>query len=925
MPSKDYDPGTQSVIAGLSARAQQALGLPEGIDFYQAAPFDGMNQQDSPLAMPPSEMVLVENFIHTGAGALKAVWDAGQSIFNAPAGTSVVYMYFYALNESNKAAIFLSDGSAVEVDTDTLQSKQIGGPGKFYLASSARRPHCTTWSNLLLLIANNNTQNDYWIWDGNLLYEAGTASPNAQAGTNNGVVMAGIGSGYNTTPNITVSGGSGKDLALIPHISRGGVVSVDIANPGNQFVPGDLIQAIFSGGGSDTGAILQAQLVPVPVGSIEVTAQGSGYTTATVTVQSAGPTSLAKIVLTQYGLYAAVPYVTITGGGGSGAAAAAQGKWIYICWWTGFNWTCGYVFQVTGATVTAPGTGYASAPAIGFSGLVIPGHSGAAAYGILGESGATNATASATIEGGKITQITVTSGGLFTFRPYVSITGDGTGAEAVAILQPSSVQSIIIVNGGTGYQGPPGRQIPLLTAGFPPPDIYGFPKPNRQYFIIPTLTVAGGGGAGCVAEVTTVTSGVITAVKIDNAGFGYTSEPAVIVGPGANASALGFITLMPYGFSGNVAEIYNGMVWLANQALPATTGSQGNPQLNTAWGTLAATAPGTLWNTSITEGAFLFSSTEDTLKVKFTGLRSSQGYLYCFGDSSISVFSNVTTQPNTDTGIATTTGTFQTVDPQVGLAYRDALSDFGKVMIIMNQTGIFAVTGATANNISGKITNIFRTFVPPEQGGVEPSAASAYIHNIKHYLLCMTFKDPDSGSNVTKMVAFDGSHWSILSQSFNPTFIATQTIASQLSAWGTDGLTVRKMFSVPSSQLEKKIITKMYGGESMVISKSLSAVWLTGSDTSSSKEGIYGTISFDVSGQAPSETPGTEVAQTSGVGFSALNVQPSFSGPDGTWPVWGAGADGLNFNSISARITLNSPDFLLSNVILGYVKLGAFI
>lgn len=69
------------------------------------------------------------------------------------------------------------------------------------------------------------------------------------------------------------------------------------------------------------------------------------------------------------------------------------------------------------ATVTAAGTGYATAPAVGFTG-----------------GGGTGATAVATVAGGLVTGITITNGGSgYTSAPTIGLTGGGgTGATATA-------------------------------------------------------------------------------------------------------------------------------------------------------------------------------------------------------------------------------------------------------------------------------------------------------------------------------------------------------------------------------------------------------------------------------------------------------------------------------------------------------------
>jgi hypothetical protein len=87
---------------------------------------------------------------------------------------------------------------------------------------------------------------------------------------------------------------------------------------------------------------------------------------------------------------------------------------------------------------------------------------------------------------------------------------EATGTEEVQYSQNGKqVQTIIIVDGGTGYTG------------------------------VPTLTISGGGNPITTATATcTVVGGEVTSVTITNAGNGYTENPVVTVGlAGASRTA----------------------------------------------------------------------------------------------------------------------------------------------------------------------------------------------------------------------------------------------------------------------------------------------------------------------------------------------------------------------------------------------------
>jgi hypothetical protein len=158
----------------------------------------------------------------------------------------------------------------------------------------------------------------------------------------------------------------------------------------------NLINAVNQGIGLQGPSQLAVASQPDTIGTLTLTAAGSGYTSA--------------------------PTVNFTGGDGTGAAATAV-----------------LGFGVDTITVTAGGSGYT-----------------AATVAITG-GGGSGATATATIASGAITGITVTAAGSgYTSAPTVTIAGDGTGATATAtLLSAGSVKSFIITNGGSGYTTAP--------------------------------------------------------------------------------------------------------------------------------------------------------------------------------------------------------------------------------------------------------------------------------------------------------------------------------------------------------------------------------------------------------------------------------------------------------------------------------------
>jgi hypothetical protein len=135
------------------------------------------------------------------------------------------------------------------------------------------------------------------------------------------------------------------------------------------------------------------------------------------------------------------------------------------------------------------------------------------------EEGSILPVATATLNGGAITAITVaTEGSGYTSTPSVSIItkpGDtGVGATAVANLSGGIITGITVNNGGTTYSNSP---VISFTGGT-----------TALSFTVPTATA-------------TVVDGVITQINIVDSGSGYLSAPNVVItdgtGQGAGAQA----------------------------------------------------------------------------------------------------------------------------------------------------------------------------------------------------------------------------------------------------------------------------------------------------------------------------------------------------------------------------------------------------
>ena len=924
----------------MSAKAQEAMGLPPGFKAYSPFPFGGMNVKDSPIAIDDNEFTWVENFILIGKGAARTAWDVAPPIYANP-GVIVNY-FFYTIATTYYCIVFLTNGSAVQINVETLASTTITPPSPFYDSSAPTNlPFAKPWGTQYLLICNNNTSNDFWAWDGAVLYFAGSAAPG-------GVDILSGGFGYTSAPTLTVFGGSGSGMEINSVVSGGQIVELNITNPGSGFEIGDIVQIAFTGGGSSTSPWLTAQLSSGGVSGATITAGGASYSSPTVSFSGGGGTGAAAtatqtggvitaITVTSPGTgYTSAPTITISDGGlGAGATAVAVLAPSGVAGVTVVNGGTGFTTvplitfvggsgagatgvavlsptSIAAVNVTAGGSGYTSAPTVDFIGgqtVSVP---------------TTVAQVTGNISGGGVTSYTVTNPGSgYASTPTVTVSGGGgSGATANAIVVGGAVTAVHVVTPGTGYSG---SVTVTLTGGGSAGvaatavanlvgDMVGsvtITNAGGQYTSPVEVTFTGGGGTGAGATVLFAPTS-IAEVVVSSTGQYYTTAPAVEVTPGANNSAYATISLMPYGVSGSAMETYLSRLWIVDPAPSLTS-------IIPPGGEWSVSAPGSFTDFATSDGGVNALNTDSFLQIRYTNVHQSSGYLYFFGDGSVSVVSNVSTSGTP----VITVYNYQNVDPQAGAQWRDTLQDFGRSSIIANSTGVYGLYGGTTSKISQKLDQLFTNAAfPPTTGAITPTSAIATIFNIKHYLLLMTVKDPDTLALRNVMVTWNEKDWIITSQTVALTSITTQKIGSEYFAFGSDGNAIYPLFAQPSSKLTKRIDTKQYGADRMFIQKQALTTWLQAQDNTTNSAGVVGAFTLVASGIEPQNIFAPSL--TSVTASSVFQVQPDFPAPYPYWPLWGTSMGGIYFVTAGLRFTTTSPDFTLGNMVLGYADRVAY-
>lgn len=414
-----------------------------------------------------------------------------------------------------------------------------------------------------------------------------------------------------------------------------------------------------------------------------------------------------------------------------------------------------------GVVMTFNGSGYTGAPTV-------------TAYGGSGS----GASLTAIYSGGIITGVSIVapgSGWLATDVAGIAFTGGGITAKTAIIttgITNGTISSTTITNAGSGYTS------------------------------AAAASVYGGGGSGASLTLG-ITSTTISAVTIANAGKGFVTAPTVIVTDVNNPVARASVSVMPLGVGGNAVETYQGHVWVADGP------------------TVYFSSPGNPGDFSTNLGGGNFTSSSSNLRIGFTKLRASNGFLYLVADSSIQYISGVNTSGNP----ATTTFSIQDADPESGSSWPGTVITFGRSIFYANSFGVHSLAGANTEKFSIDIDNLFDSV--PDFAGLSAglSSAKATIFNRKCYMVLCPIVNPYTGDTENKLLLFNNKKWFASGQDVDLLYIATQEINSELTAWGTDGTSLYPLFQQPSDQFTKVVQSRFWDVPGYEFQKYITRFW----------------------------------------------------------------------------------------------------
>lgn len=243
---------------------------------------------------------------------------------------------------------------------------------------------------------------------------------------------------------------------------------------------------------------------------------------------------------------------------------------------------------------------------------------------------------------------------------------------------------------------------------------------------------------------------------------------------------------LPTGLGGSSVEVYQGRVWVANGPV------------------ISFSAPGSLTLFDTGDGGGNFASSDPFLRVGFTQLLSSNGFLYLIADSSVNYISGVQTSGSPPT----TTFTNQNADPEVGTPWPGTATVFGRNIVFANAFGVHVSYGAAVTKVSDDLDGVYATL--PNFGGLLPSAAKAIVFGKKVWILLLPIVDPITGQQTNKLFLWNTKIWFATSQDVALQFVVAQEVNSVLTAWGCNGTQIFQLFQQPSNAFTKTVQSRFW-------------------------------------------------------------------------------------------------------------------
>lgn len=281
--------------------------------------FKGVNTQADRKNIGDDQFAWLENVFPLGYGNMLSIAGPSGILGSWPTGTATFFQS-YNLNDTPILIVFTNTGGGYSINLETNAVTQFAADGTFSDAGTV----ATSWADTYILIID--PAKGYFTYDGTTL--------TLVTGTIQSVSVTNPGAGYTSPPTLAIAApGSGTTATATTDLQ---VVLATATAAGTGYQVGDVLTLVggtfvtaakfgVSAVNVSTGAITGFNITNtgdytvIPTGSVSVT--GGFGTGATFTLSfGVGP-----VTLTNPGSgYVSDPAVTITGGSGSGAVLTAN-------------------------------------------------------------------------------------------------------------------------------------------------------------------------------------------------------------------------------------------------------------------------------------------------------------------------------------------------------------------------------------------------------------------------------------------------------------------------------------------------------------------------------------------------------------------------------------------------------------------------
>lgn len=434
-------------------QAQQQQDAAAPLVFEQ---FEGVNTATTRLGVQDKQAYWLDGFMPLSPRNLRTLPGIGTALYTAAGGVTIVCFFFYNLGATAYVIVFLSDGSAIQINTAGTSTFFPGGEitpilqAGTIVAPSILNIGVSQYGQQYLLIVANQP-NGYWVWDGTTLFGAGGLAPE--------VTLTNVGEGYFAPPTITATGGSGFGATFQATISGGVVTGISVTNPGQGYLAGDAPTLVFTGGTqAGSSAAVTASLSAVSGGSsgslsvnwvnvggaggytrfnasgLSISNGGSGYSALTTAYFSGGSGP---------GWNPGPPTITLTISGGVITGATLDTS-------TDVFITFSSAISLPTIVISDPGYYYVTSTSISNAGSNYH-QSTTTLTASSGGAPQTQATFSVTVSGGSIIAVTILNGGFYGSNtpPTLTVNSTTTTAAATISLMPFGIQGTAIET----YQG----------------------------------------------------------------------------------------------------------------------------------------------------------------------------------------------------------------------------------------------------------------------------------------------------------------------------------------------------------------------------------------------------------------------------------------------------------------------------------------